>query len=158
MWEQSLFHWLAGGTYQPEKVIFGEHMVDSTNESCILWGVGSGSGQSVTSKRALARPTSLSWELAPWRGNLTNKWRKATLGSDWRQGSRKQVWSHSHASSNCQRAFAHRLAMRSTVSVTHLMKMRRQCRALLFLCKHLNWFLQLVKFSPLFLYRDLGCD
>lgn len=41
--------------------------------------------------------------------------------------------------------------------VTHLVKMRRLCQALLFLCKPWNWFFQLVKFLPLFLYRGLGC-
>lgn len=85
-----------------------------------------------------ARVEPLSWELALWRSSLTASWQTATLASDWRQGSRKLVRGPSRASSNCQRAFAHRLAMRSPVVVTHLVKMRRQCQALLFLCKHLN--------------------
>lgn len=65
------------GLHQPANRIFGEHLVNSTNESCILQGVGGGTGQSITSKSVLvsetgqsARPAFLSWELVPWKSNL----------------------------------------------------------------------------------------
>lgn len=61
------------GLHQPANRIFGEHLVNSTNESC----VGGGTGQSITSKSVLvsetgqsARPAFLSWELVPWKSNL----------------------------------------------------------------------------------------